>query len=128
MKRLIFMAFCLIGLCGAANAQIFVPAATPPTDNTSSAGLFGMPFTLYSPVTFISTATGLETECNAQVSVVGNAVKLTNVAGQKVELYDLKGVCIKHIDKAEEVEQINVEQRGIYILLVGKAAKKIVLE
>ncbi|MBQ7444284.1 MAG: T9SS type A sorting domain-containing protein [Bacteroidaceae bacterium] len=62
------------------------------------------------------------------IAVSGSTVRVTNAAGQKLEVYDVAGVCVAtlRIDSDDITFHLNLS-RGCYILKVGKVARKVAI-
>lgn len=60
------------------------------------------------------------------ITVSGTNVRVSNAAGQKLEVYDVAGVCVAtlRIDNDDVTFHLNLS-RGCYILKVGKVVRKV---
>lgn len=61
-----------------------------------------------------------------RVTASGKTIHVQNAQGEKLEVFNLTGVCVAslHIDSADKQMTLNVE-RGIYIVRVGGVSRKV---
>ncbi len=75
------------------------------------------------------TSTGIchATVLSNPISVVGNNITISKVVGKNVKLYSLSGQVLYNLHATQENVTLSVKQAGTYILQVGNATRKIVV-
>ncbi len=73
------------------------------------------------------TSTGISTVVRNPISVVGNNITISKVANKEVKLYSLSGQVLYNLHATQENITLSVKQAGTYILQVGNATRKIVV-
>ena len=58
------------------------------------------------------------------ITVAGNTIHVTHAAGQKLEIFDVAGVCVATLRIDSDDKTINLN-KGCYIIKVGKVVRKV---
>lgn len=58
------------------------------------------------------------------ITVAGTTIHVTHAAGQKLEIFDVAGVCVATLRIDSDDKTINLN-KGCYIIKVGKVVRKV---
>lgn len=81
--------------------------------------------------TFSTLATGIDhtsADVDIRLNVEKQSVQVENAEGKTIVIYDLQGVCRVMIHKAENVESIQLQHAGIYLVRIGAFSQKILVK
>ncbi len=73
------------------------------------------------------TATSVATVLTNPISIVGNNITVSKVAGKSVKLYSLSGQVLYNLHATQENITLSVKQAGTYILQVENRTRKVVV-
>lgn len=81
--------------------------------------------------TFSTTPTGIEdisTSSNICIRVEGSSLWIENAQEKMISIYNLQGVCQTVIHKAKDMEMIQIDHSGIYLIKVDKLLQKVIIK
>jgi len=81
--------------------------------------------------TFSTTPTGIEdisTSTNICIRVEGSSLWIENAQEKMISVYNLQGVCQTVIHKAKDMEMIQIDHSGIYLIKVDKLLQKVIIK
>lgn len=81
--------------------------------------------------TFSTTPTGIEdisTSSNICIRVEGSSLWIENAQEKMISVYNLQGVCQTVIHKAKDMEMIQIDHSGIYLIKVDKLLQKVIIK
>ena len=81
--------------------------------------------------TFSTTPTGIEdisTSSNICIRVEGSSLCIENAQEKMISIYNLQGVCQTVIHKAKDMEMIQIDHSGIYLIKVDKLLQKVIIK
>ncbi|MFR8836039.1 leucine-rich repeat protein [Bacteroides nordii] len=81
--------------------------------------------------TFSTTPTSIEdisTSSNICIRVEGSSLWIENAQEKMISIYNLQGVCQTVIHKAKDMEMIQIDHSGIYLIKVDKLLQKVIIK
>ena len=81
--------------------------------------------------TFSTTPTGIEdisTSTNICIRVEDSSLWIENAQEKMISVYNLQGVCQTVIHKAKDMEMIQIDHSGIYLIKVDKLLQKVIIK